>query len=283
MGGGARLLSRIDRGDCVIAPDVHDLVAAQLAAEIGFEAIYLGSYASAASRWGLPDQSLLTMSQLIDHARVICDRVDMPLILDFEDGGGNAVTCFRNVEAAVRAGVAAVQIEDDRPGKGLGADAVVTRGEAVQKIRAACDARADSDVLVIGRTGVVSAGGSVEDAIERCAAFAEAGADLVTPSMLPAAELTRFAAHVGVPVAGWAFGTATPAELRAAGYSIAIYPMQTTIVAYEANRTFLQGLHDEGRGIGLGEAITSAAEMMEMNGGDENVELAGRHRRADAG
>lgn len=270
-------MARIEAGECVVAPDVHDLIAAQLAAEIGFGAIYLGSYASAASRWGLPDQSLLAMSQLIDHARVICDRVATPLILDFEDGGGNAVSCFRNVEAAVRAGVAAVQIEDDRPGKGLGTDAVATFDEAVSKIRAAHDARGDSDVLVIGRTGVVGAGGSVADAFERCAAFVEAGADLVTPGMLPDGELARFATDVGVPIAGWAFGTATPDELRAAGYSIAIYPMQTTIATYEANRTFLQGLHDEGRGIGLGEAITSAAEMMGMNGGDANVELAGRY------
>ena len=249
-------MARVEAGECVIAPDVHDLIAAQLAADVGFGAIYLGSYASAASRWGLPDQSVLTMSQLIDHARIVCDRVDTPLILDFEDGGGNAVTCFRNVEAAVRAGVAAVQIEDDRPGKGLGADGIADLDEAVAKIRAASDARADSGMLVIGRTGVVGIGGSVEQAIERCAAFADAGADLVTPGMLPGDGIARVAAEVGVPVAGWAFGTATPTELRAAGYSIAIYPMQTTIVTFEANRRFLLGLRDEGRGLDLGEGIT---------------------------
>lgn len=277
MAGGVELMARVDAGGCVIAPDVHDLIAAQLAAEIGFEAVYLGSYASAASRWGLPDQSLLTMSQLIDHARVISDRVETPLILDFEDGGGNPVTCYRNVEAAARVGVAAVQIEDDRPGKGLGADAVTGLDDAVAKIRAACDARDGSDMLVIGRTGVVTVGGSVDDAIARCRAFAEAGADLVTPSMLPKDELTRFAAEVGVPVAGWAFGTASPGELRAAGLSIAIYPMQTTVVTYEANRRFLRGLRDEGRGIDLGEGINLAAEMMETNTGNRNVELAKRY------
>ena len=65
---------------------------AQLAEEVGFEAVYVGSFRSAASRWGVPDQSLLTMIQPLDHFRLVTNAIAIPVIADFEDGGGNAVT-----------------------------------------------------------------------------------------------------------------------------------------------------------------------------------------------
>jgi 2-methylisocitrate lyase-like PEP mutase family enzyme len=80
MGSAAVLRELVESGSSVLAPDVHDLMAAQLAEELGFEAVYVGSFGSAASRWGLPDQSLLTMSQLLDHFQIVTEAIDIPVI-----------------------------------------------------------------------------------------------------------------------------------------------------------------------------------------------------------
>ena len=253
-------------------------MAAQLAEELGFEAVYVGSFGSAASRWGLPDQSLLTMSQLLDHFQIVTEAIDIPVIADFEDGGGNAVTCFRNVEAAVRAGLAAVQIEDQLPGKGYGPVGQLYPVEvATEKIRAAVDARGDSDLVVIGRCEALNVGGTVEEMIERCTAYVEAGADLITPSGAPAEEFDAIQAAAGAPIATWAFGTQSPEELRATGYTIAIYPMHGTLVSYNATKAFLHGLREEGIALPIDEFMTTMQQLMATNDGVANIELARKY------
>lgn len=277
MGNGSALRNHLASGACVIAPDVHDVMSAQLAEELGFEAIYVGSFGSAATRWGLPDQSLLTMSQILDHLRIVADTVSLPIIADFEDGGGNAVTCFRNVEAAVRAGVAAVQIEDQVPGKGYGPVGDLYPTEiAATKIRAAVEARGDDDLVVVARTEALAIGRSIEEATERCAAYVEAGADMITPTGVPPESLTEFSGAAGAPVATWAVGTHSPAELGAAGYAIAIYPMQTTLISYLAIRSFLEGLRDEGVGMEVADLQAAIPELMATNHGVDNTRLATR-------
>lgn len=277
MGNGSALRTHLGTGACVIAPDVHDVMSAQLAEELGFEVIYVGSFGSAATRWGLPDQSLMTMSQLLDHLRTVADAVALPIVADFEDGGGNAVTCFRNVEAAVRAGVAAVQIEDQVPGKGYApVGDLYPTDIAAGKIRAAVEARGEDDLVVIARTEAVAIGRSIDEAKERCGAYVEAGADMITATGVPPESLTEFRDAVGAPLATWAVGTHSPAELAAAGYAIAIYPMQTTLVAYLAIRSFLEGLRDEGTGMGVADLQAAIPQLMATNNGMDNTQLAKR-------
>ncbi len=278
MGAGAVLRGLVGSGRCVVAPDVHDLMAAQLAEELDFEAVYVGSFGSAASRWGLPDQSVLTMSQLLDHFRLVTEAIDIPVIADFEDGGGNAVTCFRNVESAVRAGLAGIQIEDQLPGKGYGPVGHLHPIEvATEKIRAAVDARGDSDLVVIGRCEALNIGGTLEEVTERCAAYVEAGADLITPSGAPPEALAEIEQVAGAPVATWAFGTQSPEQLRDAGYTIAIYPMQSTLVSYAAIRSFLTGLRNDGVALGADEFLATMQQLMATNTGTANIELARKY------
>ena len=262
-------------GECVIAPDAHDLLTAQVVEKTGFQAVYVGSFGSAASRWGLPDQSLVDLGKLIDHFAVVGSRISIPMIVDLEDGGPNAVTAAHATRAAERAGASAIQIEDQVPGKMLGTPGQLhPREVAVGKIQAAAAARTDPGTLIIGRTEAITIGLNLDEAFERCAAYAEAGADLVTSSWLPDEESAALAAHCGVPVAAFVVGTLTAAELAGFGMSLAIYPMQTTLITYQAVTRALEALHETGAALDLDEAIPLMTQVTELTGGADNAELA---------
>jgi hypothetical protein len=119
-GAGEPLRQMVGSGRVVVAPDAHDALVARLAVATGFEALYVGSLGLSASGYGVPDQSLLGINQLVDQLRLITSVVDVPVCIDLEDGGGNAVTTYRNVAHAEAAGAAAIQIEDHVPGKSYG-------------------------------------------------------------------------------------------------------------------------------------------------------------------
>ena len=171
---------------------------------------------------------------------------------------------------------AAVQIEDQLPGKGNGPTGQLYPVEvAAEKIRAAVDARGDSDLVIIGRCEALSVGGTIVG--ERCAAYAEAGADLITPSGAPAEAFAEIEASAGAPVASWAFGTQSPEELRATGYTVAIYPIQSTLVSYAATRAFLAGLRDGGVSLPIDEFMSTMHQLMATNDGIANAELAHKY------
>jgi isocitrate lyase len=168
----------------VFTGGVYSPLDAQIAERVGMKAIYLSGYSLAmASGW--PDMGFLTMSEVTRAASMVASAVDVPVIADADDGYGNALSTMRTVAEFIKTGVAGIHIEDQQFPKRCGHIAgktVVSREEALGKYRAAVDERNrhDPDFVLIARTDAYGAvGGSLEEAIWRGRAYADAGVDLV--------------------------------------------------------------------------------------------------------
>jgi isocitrate lyase len=199
--------------DYVFTGGIYTPLDAQIAERVGLKAIYMSGYSVALAN-GWPDMGFLTMTEVARTAAMIAAAVQVPVIADADDGYGNALTTMRTVQEFIRSGVAGIHLEDQRFPKRCGHIAgktVVSREEAVGKFRAAVDVRnrLDPDFVIIARTDAYGAvGGSLEEAIWRGRAYADAGADLVwcefsDPSREPAVAFARALrqTHPAVPLA----------------------------------------------------------------------------------
>jgi methylisocitrate lyase len=196
------LRSRLGRGKPLIVPGATDALSARLIQAHGFDAVYIGSYATAASRFGLPDTGLLTLDELAAQARTIVDVVDVPVIADAEGGFHEPANIWRTVRAFEAAGVAAIHIEDHAGGgKHTGAaQALRSAAEVAERIRAAVDARKDPGFMIVARSDAFWLSRDLEDCIARLQAYADAGADMVFPTLVGPAELAQVRRRVDKPV-----------------------------------------------------------------------------------
>src|ERR1035437_2651381 len=194
-----KLCAMLASGKTLVVPGAYDPMSAKLVERASFPAVYIGSYATAAAGFGMPDVGLVTMDEMAAHAKRIADAVDLPVIADGENGWNNAANILRTVRSFEQAGVCGIHIEDHEFGKHADVPQVLLScDQMVQKIRAALDARAHSDFLIIARTDAAWAFDDVEDAIKRMNACTDAGADLVMPVGHRAQEAGRLAlAHQG--------------------------------------------------------------------------------------
>ncbi|HUO34728.1 MAG TPA: methylisocitrate lyase [Candidatus Acidoferrum sp.] len=155
--------------------------AARMAEVTGFRALYLSGGGVAANSLGIPDLGISTMEDVLTDARRIVDATSLPLLVDIDTGWGGAFNIARTIRSMIHAGVAAVHIEDQvgakrcghRPGK-----EIVPAEEMVDRIKAAVDARTDPQFVLMARTDALAKEG-LSSAIERCAAYVEAGADMI--------------------------------------------------------------------------------------------------------
>jgi len=207
---------------------------ARLAERSGYKSIYLSGGGVAAGSLGLPDLGISNLEDVLTDVRRITDVCPLPLLVDVDTGFGvSAFNIARTVKSLIKAGAAAMHIEDQvgakrcghRPGKEL-----VSKEEMVDRIKAAVDAKTDPDFVVMARTDALAVEG-LERAIDRALACVDAGADAVFPEAIPELSMYRkFAEAVKVPVLAniTEFG-ATPLftleELRSAGVAIALYPL----------------------------------------------------------
>jgi 2-methylisocitrate lyase-like PEP mutase family enzyme len=176
-----RLRERISAGG-VIAPGAHDALSAVLAERAGFNAVYLSGFAFEAAQLGAPDMALSTMPELVAHAARIVEATSADVICDIDTGFGGPNSVRRTIRAFERAGIAAVQIEDQADPKRcpfLGGRQVLPRDAAAARVRAAVQARRTDDLLVIARTDADDI--STDEVVERSRLYADAGADLVLP------------------------------------------------------------------------------------------------------
>jgi methylisocitrate lyase len=205
--------------------------AAKMAEAVGFKAIYLSGGGVAANSLGIPDLGISTMDDVLIDARRITDATQLPLLVDIDTGWGGAFNIARTVRSFIKAGVAAVHIEDQVGQKRCGhrgGKECVPKDEMVDRVKAAVDARTDDQFVIMARTDAGASEG-VDAAIERAVAYVEAGADMIFPeAMQTLDEYRRFKAAVKVPILAnlTEFGSTpffTTSELRDANVDIALY------------------------------------------------------------
>ena len=179
----------------MVAPGASDALSARLIEAHDYKCVYIGSYATAASRFGIPDTGRLSLQQLVSQARTIADAVSIPVIADAE-AFDDAVPAF---EAA---GVAAIHIEDHTGAGKHTADPqkLHDKKDAAERIRAAVAARKNPDFLIVARSDAYWVHGDLDDCIARLEAYAAAGADMVFPTMVGQRELDAVRRRVAKPI-----------------------------------------------------------------------------------
>lgn len=194
-------------GKTLVKPGAYNALSARIIEQSGFPTVGVSGYGVSASLLGKPDVGLLTLNEMVMASRYIVGAVNIPVIADADTGYGNAINAMRTTEDFIRAGVAAIHIEDQVAPKRCGHVAgkqVVPVEEAVGKYRAAARARddLDPDFVLIARTDARGApGGSVEEVIRRGNAYLEAGADMIFPEgLVSAAEVEQVCREVHGPI-----------------------------------------------------------------------------------
>src|SRR5207245_6416102 len=181
---GKKVRKLLKEQEYLVTGGVYSPLDAQIAERVGMKSIYLSGYSVAMAN-GWPDMGFLTMTEVTRISSMVQSAVSIPVIADADDGYGNALSTMRTVQEFIKTGVAGIQLEDQRFPKRCGHIAgktVVSREEAIGKYRAALAERdrLDRDFVVIARTDAYGAvGGSMEEAIWRGRAYADAGVDLV--------------------------------------------------------------------------------------------------------
>ncbi len=224
-----KALAEARRG--VLVPGAFNALSARVIEDMGFEAIYVTG-AGVTNMWfGMPDQGFMGLAEIAEHTARIRDAVNLPLIVDADTGFGNALNVRHTVRTLERAGADCIQFEDQvapkRCGHFSGKDVISTE-EAVSKIKAAADARQDSDLLILARTDACAVQG-FEAAIERAQKFAEAGADILfVEAVTTAEEIRALPQRLPQPqLMNMVIGGKTPIfgaeELAGLGYGIVLY------------------------------------------------------------
>lgn len=247
----ARLRDLLAADDFLTMPCCFDALSARLVEQAGFPLTFMSGFAVSAARLAVPDTGLITVSEMLEQGRGICQAVSIPVIGDGDTGHGNPVNVRRTVEQFARAGFAGVMIEDQQAPKRCGhtgVKEVVSRSEALARIRAAVDARDEgAEILIMARTDARSALG-LDEALWRMRAFADLGADILfleAPRDEP--EMVRFCREVpGIRMVNMLEEGMTPmlppARLAEIGYRIAAYPLTLLASAVQAMREALTGL-----------------------------------------
>ncbi|SNT53612.1 isocitrate lyase/PEP mutase family protein [Actinacidiphila glaucinigra] len=185
----------------LILPGAYDALSAQLIERAGFQAAYLGSFAAAASGFGMPDVGLLTLNDMVDLTRRVVEATSVPVLADAENGFYDAPNIWRAIRAFESAGVCGVHIEDNLGGKHTAAPAgLMPERQMAQKVRAAVDARTDPDFLVIARSDAAWVNHDVDECLDRLESYIAAGADMVFAPAVPADALARARKRLDAPV-----------------------------------------------------------------------------------
>jgi 2-methylisocitrate lyase-like PEP mutase family enzyme len=246
-----QLAALLARPGLLVMPGCHDAMSARLIEEAGFELGFMSGFAVSASRLGMPDTGLISYGELVDQGRNICGAVRIPLIGDGDTGFGSAQNVKRTVQGYADAGFAAIMIEDQVAPKRCGhtdGKAVVSRDEALTRVRAAIDAReGGAGILIMARTDARACVG-LEEAIERCRAFRALGADITfLEAPLDEDEMRRYCEAVDGPkmanlIEGGRTPLLPPDRLAAIGYTIAVYPLTLLNVSIRAMRDALAAM-----------------------------------------
>ncbi len=248
--------------------------AALLAEQAGFRAIYLSGAGVANASFGLPDLAMTTLSDVCEDIRRITYATELPLLVDADTGWGDAFMIGRSVREMTRAGAAGCHIEDQvgvkrcghRPGKAL-----VDTAEMADRVKAAVDARTDANFVIMARTDAHAVEG-VAPALDRAAAYVEAGADMLFAEALTTLEeYKQFTAAISVPVLAnlTEFGKTpmfTTAELKNAGVRLVLYPLSAYRAMSKAAELVYMAIRNEGTQKAVIDWMQTREELYEVLG-----------------
>jgi 2-methylisocitrate lyase-like PEP mutase family enzyme len=282
-----QLVEAIAGAQPVIAPGCYDALTALLIEQAGFSCAYLSGASIAFTRLGRPDLGLTTLTEVADTIGCIRDRVSLPLIVDGDNGFGNALNVQRTVQLFENRGASAIQLEDQQMPKRCGhleGKRLIPAAEMCGKIRAALDARRSDDTLIIARTDAVAVEG-LAAALERAEAYREAGAQILfVESPGDRAELQQIGAALcdRIPLlANMVEGVKTPvlpaAELGDLGFKIVIFPGAMVRVLSRAGAEYLQVLKRDGTTDSLRDRMNDFSQINALIGTDAMLSLAERY------
>ncbi len=271
---GARLRAAVDEERPLQVVGTINAYAALLAQRAGFRAIYLSGAGVANASFGLPDLGITSLNDVCEDVRRITGASALPLLVDADTGWGAAFNIAKTARDLIRAGAGGMHLEDQvsakrcghRPGKAL-----VSASEMADRIKAAVDGRTDASFVVMARTDAHAVEGQ-NAALERAAAYVEAGADMIFAEALKSLEEYRaFAARIQVPVLAniTEFGQTplfTREELAAAGVRLVLYPLSAFRAAAQAHVVVYEAIRREGTQKSVVPYMQTRAELYQVLG-----------------
>lgn len=282
-----RLQELLQKPDILVLPGVYDALTAKIAAEVGFEALVMGGYSIAASRLGQPDVGYLSMTEMTQALKGIVDATELPVFADGDTGYGNALSVRRTMQEYERAGAAAVLFEDQVWPKRCGHMAgkqVIEAAEHARKLRAAVDARTDSDFLLIARTDARAVNG-LDDAIERGKLYLANGAEALfieAPQNIGELETIARAFPDTVLIANMIEGGRTPnltaKDLENIGFKIVFWPCSALYVITQAFKEAMTVLHETGTTKGYEDKMMHFSDFNRFIGLESYMELEKRYK-----
>jgi 2-methylisocitrate lyase-like PEP mutase family enzyme len=254
-------------GAAAVLPGVANALAARVVADLGFPAAYITGAGIANTYLGIPDNGLVTLSELCDHVAAIRDVFPGPIMVDADTGFGNALNMNRTIRMLERAGADAIQIEDQVFPKRCGhfdGKETIPKSEMVAKVKAAADARTDLDLIIVARTDAIATDG-FEGALDRAEAYREAGADV---GFIEAPQTEAQIAAIGkLPwpqIINIVLGGRTPEmsndKLRELGFAGVLYANVALQAAIRGMQLALATLREKGA---IGDASLLAVDFVE--------------------
>lgn len=252
-------------------PGAFSPLVAKLAAEIGFDGVYV-SGAVLSADLGLPDIGLTTLTEVTGRGAQIAAATDLPTLIDADTGFGEPMSAARTVTVLEDAGLAGLHLEDQVNPKRCGhldGKAVVETSEMVKRLRAAVAARRDPNFIICARTDAAGIEG-IPAAIDRAKAYADAGADLIfTEALHTPAEFEQFRDAVDTPLLAnmTEFGKSellTASQLSDIGYNVVIYPVTTLRLAMHAVEVGLREIDSAGTQAGLLDKMQHRSRLYEL-------------------
>jgi methylisocitrate lyase len=253
-------------------PGTINAYTALLAQREGYRAIYLSGAGVANASYGMPDLGMTSMSDVLVDIERITSACSVPLLVDADTGWGHSLCIARTIQAFIKAGAAAVHIEDQMAAKRCGHrpnKSMVSTDEMVDRLHAAVDARTDESFVIMARTDALAEEG-VERSIERCQKYIEAGADVIFAEAITDAEHYRFFTQsLSVPVLAnmTEFGMSplmTVEHLSEVGVELVLYPLTAFRVMSRAAGMAYETIRKMGTQSSIVERMQTREELYEV-------------------
>lgn len=281
------MLKSIISRDILLAPGIYDALSGLIAEQAGARAVYLSGASIAYTRFGRSDVGLVSASEVHDTLAAVTDRIQIPVIVDADTGFGNALNVQRTIRNFERAGAAAIQIEDQSFPKRCGhldGKNLISKDEMVGKIKAAIDARKETNTLIIARTDARGVEG-LSEAIDRAKAYQEAGADILfieAPHSIDEMKFIRKSFGEDIPLlANMVEGGKTPIktanDLKSLGFNIVIFPGGAVRAATFQLQQYYAGLIEDGSTLEFSDSMHNFDSLNSVIGTPELLKLGKKY------